>query len=302
MRVLVTGGTGFIGRYVIAALEGAGHTPVILDRRDRWPHAGLRAYETIFGDVTSPVQVYEAVSTVDGVIHLAAILGTQETIHRPHGAVEVNIGGSLNVFRACKARQVPAVYITVGNHWMQNPYAITKTAAERFAWMFNREHGTKIAVVRALNAYGPGQAEKPVRKILPSFIGRALRGEPIEVYGDGKQIMDMIHARDVADILVRALTVDHGNYEEAFEAGTGFRFTVREIAEMVIHAVGAGEIRHLPMRPGEPDHAIVLGKPETLRPLYPGKEWQDAEPFVTLEDGIAETVQAMRSAQAVGRL
>lgn len=299
MRVLVTGGTGFIGGYVVAELQARGHTPVVFDRRVR-QRMRPPEVETICGDVRDAVAVSEAVAVVDGVIHVAGVLGTQETIAFPAPAIETNVFGSLHVFQACQRYEKRAVYITVGNHWMQNSYSITKTTAERFAWMFNREHGTRIAVVRALNAYGPGQAEHPVRKILPSFIGRALRGEPIEVYGDGKQVMDMIHVRDVADVLVRALTVDHGNYETAFEAGTGRETTVLEIAQRVVAAVRQGEIRHLPMRPGEPEHAIVVGDPSTLQELY-SEVWAPGS-LIELEDGIAETVQAMRSAYAVGRL
>ncbi len=74
---------------------------------------------------------------------------------------------------------------------MNNSYSITKTCAERFAWMFNREHGTRISVVRALNAYGPGQKSEPVRKIMPNFILPALRGEAIIVYGAGSQVMEI---------------------------------------------------------------------------------------------------------------
>ncbi len=284
MDVLVTGGNGFLGHYVTTALKDAGHTPIIFDRR--WiPETNLHQ---VLGDVRDSTEVSESVARVQGVIHLAGVLGTQETIHDPWPALETNVGGSLHVFKACADYKVPCAYITVGNHWMQNSYAITKTCAERFAWMANKEWGAQIAVVRALNAYGPGQKSHPVRKIIPSFIERGLRGQSIQVYGDGLQVMDMIHARDVADILVRALQCGPHPEGIPYEAGTGRTTTVREIAEMVALYTGSHEpIVYLPMRPGEPVHAVVLGKPSTLTPLYQNHL---ATPM-TLETGLAETVE-----------
>jgi nucleoside-diphosphate-sugar epimerase len=173
---------------------------------------------------------------------------------------------------------------------MQNPYSITKTCAERFAWMFNKERGTRIAVVRALNAYGPGQKSKPVRKIIPTFIEAALAGKPIPIYGDGSQIMDMIWVRDVAEILVRALVMDHGNFSTPFEAGTGKNTSVQVIAELVLDVTGSpAGVEYLPMRPGEPESSVVLGNPKTLKPL----EFR-RDRLVDLELGILRTVRAAR--------
>lgn len=276
MRVLVTGGGGFIGSYVCWRLAKLGHEPTPFDHHARKP-------DTFLGDVRDFTAISEAVAVHDGVIHLAGVLGTAETIAEPIPAVETNIVGSLNVFRACARYQRPCVYIAVGNHWMNNSYSITKTTAERFALMFNKEHGTRIAVVRALNAYGPGQKSTPVRKIMPNFILPALAGEAITIYGDGSQVMDMIHVRDVADILCRALLLDHGVYDRVFEAGTGRPTTVNEIAQLVIKTVGRGSVTHVPMRAGEQANSVVVGDPSTLRPLG------DFD-FAPLEDGIRETV------------
>src|SRR5690606_5412820 len=103
------------------------------------------------------VAVNEAIALADGVIHLAGVLGTSETIKEPAPAVETNIMGGLNIFKGCYNYGKRASYISVGNYWMNNSYSITKDTAERFAWMFNRELKTEISVVRALNAFGPYQ-------------------------------------------------------------------------------------------------------------------------------------------------
>jgi UDP-glucose 4-epimerase len=281
MRVLVTGGFGFIGRYVVNRLHADGHEVTVLDHRGG-PIPVVS--NVVLGDIRDFTSISEAVALSDGVIHLAGVLGTAETVNEPQPAVETNIVGGLNVFKAVRHYDVKAVYIAVGNHWMNNSYSITKTTAERFAFMHNEEHGARIAVVRALNAYGAGQKAEPVRKIIPNFILPCLRGESIRIFGDGEQVMDMIHVSDVADILVRALVQDHGVYDRPFEAGTGRPTTVNQIAEAVIGAVGRGTVEHVPMRAGEPESSVVLGNPETLRPLG------DFAP-ISLEAGLPSTVR-----------
>jgi len=293
-NILITGGAGFIGSHVAKNLRQRGLNPVIFDRRKTTADA-----DVILGDTRDFTSLNEAVGVCDGVIHLAGVLGTSETINEPRPAVETNIVGGLNFCQAVRNSGKRAVYISVGNHWMNNSYSITKDTAERFVWMFNREHGTQIAVVRGLNAYGPGQKAAPVRKIAPNFILPALRGEVITVYGDGNQIMDMIFVEDLADILVRALLVDHGQFRHdpapgkpapRFEAGTGAATSVNDIAKAVIEIVGQGSINHVPMRGGEPVGAIVLAETRTLRPLFDGK----LPELIPLREGLARTIEYYR--------
>ena len=293
--VLVTGGNGFIGRYVTEELGNRGYTVSVLDTRYRPAADGAT---TVLGDVRDATSVTEAVAHADGVIHLAGVLGTQETIRNPRPAAETNILGGLNVLEACAQYDVPLVNISVGNYWMNNTYSITKNTIERFVDMHVRFRGSRMTVVRALNAYGPRQsASAPygpskVRKIMPSFICRALSNEPIEIYGDGSQIMDMIYVGDVARILVDSLegTEKYGPLG-TLEAGTGRETDVNEIARLVADEVSrqaqiAVEIRHLDMRPGEDVGSVVKGDPTTLEVIG-----MHPSVLVRLEDGIVDTVE-----------
>jgi UDP-glucose 4-epimerase len=304
VKVLVTGGAGFIGGYTCQALAESGHKALVFDRRKipiDWP--------VILGDICDATTVTQAVADVDGVIHLAGVLGTQETIANPYPAAETNILGGLNVLSACAQYRVPLVNIAVGNWFENNTYSITKTTVERFVRMNAVHRGVPQVSVRALNAYGPKQSvsapygSSKVRKIMPSFISRALHGEPIQVYGDGQQIMDMIWAGDVAKVLVAALGYvnRHDPHDVIFEAGCGRSTTVLEIARRVQAEVAEqtgvfARIEHLPLRPGETPNVEVRADTSTLEPL-----WVDADRFMSLAEGVHRTVSFYRLVFGVKR-
>ena len=271
MKILVTGGAGFIGSYVVEKCIERGHEPIIFDhynRQEEYP------CPVILGDVRDEVAVTEAMAHVDAWIHLAAVLGTQETIDNPRPAAQSNLMGGLNMLAAAKQYNLPGTYIGVGNHWMNNPYSITKTMIERFVSMYNKEHGTRVNIVRAMNAYGPRQRPVPpwgdskVRKITPSFICRALTGEDIEVYGNGKQISDMCWVGDVAHALVVATEKAAQDivFPEAVEVGPAHSKQVGEIAHLIVHLTGSdSQVVNLPMRPGEIPGATVSADINTLK-------------------------------------
>jgi UDP-glucose 4-epimerase len=293
MRVLVTGGSGFIGSHVTTELTVQGHQVL---RFDHLTH-GRNDQDVIVGDIRDATAVTEAVAHADAVIHLAAVLGTQETIDNPRPAAETNILGSLNMLEAATQYDIPVVYAAVGNHWMREhgtgAYTISKTCVEDFARMYRLYRGTKVSIVRPVNAYGPGQSvaapfgSSKVRKIMPSFVCRALAKMPIEVYGSGEQVSDMVHVGDVARTMVAAIGADLG----PFEVGPVVSHTVLEVARMVAWCASelTGQvvpIQHLPMRRGEVPNATVSADPSTLLALN-----IDADEFCDLPDGIRDTVR-----------
>ncbi len=273
MKVLVTGGAGFIGGYVCAELVNKGHTPVVMDRYRRDPPPQV---EFFMGDVKSPADCTEAMAHIDAFIHLAAVLGTQETIQNPTPAAQTNIIGGLNILDGAAQYKIPGVYIGVGNFWMNNTYSITKTTIERFIQMYNNDRGTCINIVRAVNAYGPLQepahpyGPAKVRKITPSFCCRALKNDPIEIYGDGEQVSDMVYVRDVAVALVLAMeyAVKGERLKKPVEIGPMINNTVNEVALMIKRlANSSSEIVHLPMRPGEIPGSVVKANVDTIHQI-----------------------------------
>lgn len=257
MKVGVTGGAGFIGSWVVDELKARGHEPLILDHRGRVERLG----DWMFGDVTDECAVMELAAHVDGIIHLAAVLGTVETIDRPLPAAKTNIIGTLNVFEAASHYDLPVVFAAVGNaNIARGTYCITKSASERFVEMYREDRGLRVTSVRPMNAYGPRQsAPEPygsakVRKIVPSFVTSALSGDPIRVYGDGTQISDSVWVGDVAKVFVTALEqAAAGNVpDHPIDVGNANPTSVLEVAQQVIANVPGAAVKTEPMRAGEP--------------------------------------------------
>lgn len=306
MKIGITGGAGFIGGHVAEVAIERGHSVVVFDRMGRMDpavaarHTDYDHLTVMQGDVRDEVAMTELAAHVDGVIHLAACLGTQETIANPRPAVKTNVEGGLNFLEAVTQYQIPGVYIGVGNHWMNNSYSISKTTVERFVHMFNKERGSRVNIVRLVNAYGPRQSVAPpfgpakVRKITPAFICRALTGADIEVYGDGEQISDMVHVRDGALALVMALEAAKAGVvlQAAVEVGPPpmHSRTVNEVAEAVIQlcrerGFAPGKLVHLPMRPGEVPGARVSANTDTLEQIG-----LSAHQLIDLETGLGHTI------------
>jgi len=302
MKIGVTGGQGFIGSHLRKELLARGHQVVVFDRHPRTAMA--EGEEFFLGDIRDETAVVELAAHVEGIIHLAAVLGTQETIANPRPSADTNVRGSLNVFEAANQYRLPVAYAGVGNAFMRDlgagSYTISKTCAEDYARMFNAYRDGKVTIVRPVNAYGPGQSvaepygTSKVRKILPALSCRALVGTPIEVYGDGTQVSDCVYVADVAKTFVTALehTAVHGPTEKPVEVGPLESCTVNDIARLVAEEatrytgrepVG---IKHLPMRPGEVPNAVVSSDTSTLQQIG-----MTAADFVPLDEGIHHTVR-----------
>ena len=268
-RVLVTGGEGFIGRPVMDELERRGYEP--------------ESYGLAEGGVEDYRKVRQAVEGCEFVIHLAGVLGTHELgedLRTIKNAVNVNVNGTVNVLHATAEAGARYVGITMPQVF-PSVYAATKVAATRLATSYHRDYGLPVSHVRAFNAFGPGQAYGPghPQKIVPTFIIKALRGEPIPIWGDGEQGVDLIHTADLATMLVDAATFGD---DDTFDGGTGEMHTVLDFAKLVIHLTNSeSTIEHLPMRRGErPTQIVAYGDG------WDKLGWQPRWRVIDLEDTI----------------
>jgi UDP-glucose 4-epimerase len=239
MKIAVTGGSGFIGQYVMERAAADGHRAWAFDRSDG--HDVLEDLSGLRGEDGNP----------DAVIHLAGILGTSELFDVAEQALKINVIGSQRVIEWC--RDHGARYVGISMHSrFPSIYNATKVASREVATAYHVAFGLPVSHVRAYNAYGPGQAYGTghPQKILPTFARLAWEGKPIPVWGDGEQSVDLVHAQDVARMLLDACYF--GGNNEVFDAGTGVPVTVNEVARFVLEITGStAGIEYLPMRIGE---------------------------------------------------
>lgn len=243
MKVAVTGGAGFIGDAVRKELLRRNHQPVIIDRAH-----GV--------DVVDARKLEETMKATDAVIHLAGVLGTSELFQAPEAAITVNILGTINVLKVCAVGGQHYVGITMPQVW-DNVYQVTKNAAMGLARAWHINFGVPVCHVRAYNVFGEHQKVGSPQKIIPTFATAAWNKEPIPVWGDGTQTVDLIYVDDVARILVDALA--HGK-DEIIDAGTGYQQYVLDVANEVWRIANPHEeprIKFLPMRKGENERTRV---------------------------------------------
>jgi len=232
--IAVTGGSGFIGTATLRAAQEAGHEAWSFDRE-----SGNNVLASL--DDLAGARV---------VIHLAGALGTGELFNTPEEALRINTQGSLRIMEWCIQNGAKYVGITMPDVF-PSIYTATKIAALRLADAYSHSKGLNAAHVRAFNVFGPGQKVGPghPQKIIPTFATRAWTNQPIPVWGDGQQGVDLIHVDDVARILLWAATSDCNGI---VDAGNRVCFTVLEVAQFIsMYTKHTAGILLLPMRDGE---------------------------------------------------
>jgi UDP-glucose 4-epimerase len=286
LKVLVTGGSGFIGRHVVARLRAAGHPVTVADLKA----SPDESVETISGDLCDPAVREEAVrSGVDAIVHLAAATSVLGSIERPAQVHRTNVemtAGLLELARQCELdafvlASTNAVVGNVGESTITEdrplapltPYGGTKAAAEMLLSGYAGAFGIRAPFLRLTNVYGPGMSYKD--SFVPRLLRAAASGGEVEVYGDGEQRRDLVHVVDVAEAFAAAVL---GWPTGPVIIGTSRSYTVNEIVQAARDATGRPiGARRVAAKPGEMPAVVV----DTSRARSRG--W---EPRVTLVDGM----------------
>jgi dTDP-glucose 4,6-dehydratase len=306
MRVLITGAAGFLGSHLADRFLADGHEVIGMDNlitgsRDNIAHLER---EPRFSFVQHDVSRFIAVDTpLDGVLHFASPASPIDYLELPIQTLKVGSLGTHNALGLAKARRArfflastsevygdPQVHPQPESYWGHvNPvgprgvYDEAKRFAEAITMAYHRYHGIDTRIVRIFNTYGPRMRARDGR-VVSNFVVQALQGEPLTVYGDGRQTRSFCYVSDLIEGIYRLF---HSDHSDPTNIGNPHEFTVRQLAELVLRLTGSSsaiEARPLP-----------TDDPKVRQPdITKARRLLGWEPEVELEDGILRTIEYFR--------
>lgn len=276
MRVLVTGGAGFIGSHLATAMVASGHQVRVLDDLSSGHRHNLTGLpvELMIGDVGEMEMVATAVATCDLIFHQAALASVPGSIQEPARSHHSNVTGTFNVFEAARQAGIKRiVYASSAAVYGQlpglpkrensplqllTPYAAAKRMGEDLAAVYNTAYGMEIVSLRYMNVFGPRQdPASSYSGVLSLFCQAAVDGSGITLFGDGEQTRDFVYIADVIQANIKAATTPFAQLGETavFNIGRGQQTSLNEIIGLLSHLTGqpipityaaerAGDIKH----------------------------------------------------------
>lgn len=306
MRVLITGGAGFIGANLTRELRAHGHSVTIIDDLSTGFRSNLDGLdaELVIGSILDLDLLTELTVDADAVVHLAARSSVPRSLDNPLATHHANATGTLNVLEASRA--VGGRYVAMSSSSSvyganpelpkresattrpMSPYAASKLAAESYAIAYGTSFGIPTLAFRFFNVFGPLQAAGHVyAAVIPAFVDAALRGTTITVHGDGTQSRDFTHVRTVCNTL-RAAVENQVTSPDPVNLAFGSRISLNEVLAFVANEIEAPVvIENTANRVGDVPHSQADGS--LLHALFP-----QIEP-VAFEQGLLETIEWMRT-------
>lgn len=303
MRIIVTGGAGFIGSNVVDGFLAAGHTVAIVDNISTGRRANINQAATLFEVDIRSKECAEAIAGFkpDVIDHHAAQIDVRRSVADPRFDADVNVLGMLNVIESgVKAKVKKFIFSSSGgaiygeqetfpapeSHPSRaaSPYGLTKKVGEMYLEWFRMTYGVPYIALRYANVYGPRQDPLGEAGVCAIFTGRLLEGKPCTINGDGGQTRDFVFVGDVVRANVAALTAD---YAGPVNIGTGVETTVNEVYDALADAVGITQKpAHGPGMPGEQYRSVI--DPSLASKVLGWK------PLTEFRAGIKKTVEHFR--------
>lgn len=304
MRILVTGGAGFLGSHLIDRLMEAGHDVICLDnyftghKRNVQKWIGHPNFELIRHDITEPIRL-----EADQIYHLACPASPIHYQYNPVKTIKTNVLGTMNMLglaKRVKARfflaSTSEVYGDPDVHpqtedyrgnvnciGIRSCYDEGKRVAETLAFDYHRQNGVDIRVVRIFNTYGPRMLENDGR-VVSNFIVQALQGKPLTVYGDGSQTRSFCYVSDLIEGFIRLMNSD---YIGPVNIGNPGEYTILELAQTIQGMINPDvELIYKPLPQDDPKQR----QPDITR----AKTWLGWEPTVPLDEGLKRTIDYFR--------
>ncbi|MFH1318716.1 MAG: NAD-dependent epimerase/dehydratase family protein [Candidatus Omnitrophota bacterium] len=272
-KVLVTGGAGFIGSNLVRLLLEKSYKVVVLDNLSTGYKENLEPFpevEFILGDVRDDKIVDKALDEIEIVFHLAACIGNVKSLEDPIFDSNVNILGTLNILEKARWRGVKKIVYSSSAAIYGEPhhlpideehplypdsfYGVSKLAAEKHCYCCSKIYDLDIVALRYFNVYGSNQRYDAYGNVVPIFATCLLKGEPLNIYGDGEQTRDFVNVEDIIQANLAAAETE--KVRGSFNIGSGVSLTVNKLADIIQSVSGIStKIKHQSERPGEVKHS-----------------------------------------------
>ncbi len=305
MKVLITGGAGFIGHHTAIYLKSLGYDVICLDNLSRSSDEALRVLRSeniklLVGDVTNYKQLDSVVSSAspDVIVHAAALISVEESMERPEEYVNNNVIGTLNVVRSAARHRISRlIYVSSAavygdpiklpideNHPTspKSPYGLSKLFGEEVVKLYCRAYDLSSITLRLFNVYGPRQQLSQYSGVILKFIRSVRENLPLTIYGSGEQSRDFIHVIDVCRAVELSMMSPYVN--EVYNVGSGKPISINELANLILNISGCkvGTV-YMPPRSGDIIHSYA--------DMSKANAYLGFKPTITIEEGIKELLE-----------
>jgi UDP-glucose 4-epimerase len=292
MKIIVTGGAGFIGSHIVDELISLGHEVHIVDDMSAGKKENVNEKATLhIVDIRDKEKLMPIFAGAEYVFHEAAVPRVQYSIDNPIESNDINVNGLLSVLEACRLNKVKRLIFASSSSIYgepdklptsedmpinpMSPYAAHKYIGEVYLKLYRKVYGLETVCLRYFNVYGPRfDPEGAYPLVIGYFIKRKSEGKSLTITGDGTQTRDFVHVTDVAKANILAMKSDKVGKGEVINIGGGIRYTVNHIAELI-----GGVVEYVPAR---------LEPHDTEANIEKAKELLNWEPKVNFEEGIKE--------------
>ena len=294
MKIIITGGSGFIGSYLAMQLKQE-HDVTIFDVKKN-----VSDIDFIEGDVTNLDSVKNSITDCDLVIHLAASLGVVNVERDPVQTLDINLGGTKNVLEACRTNNIKKIIFSSSSEIYGEPtkipigendkpipittYGISKLASEEYIKSYSKSYGIQYTIFRLFNVYG---AIQDTQWVLPEFVDKAISNKQISVHSDGSQVRAFCYVSDVADAFQSVLEKANG---EIINVGNDSNpISIKELAEKIVSLTNSqSKIEFVPFEESNRNRTEILKR---IPDINKAKKILNYSPKITLDEGIKKVVK-----------
>ncbi len=276
MKIVITGGAGFIGSHLAEYWSSQGAEVHIIDSLRSGFEKNIKEFSNVVfhkGSIVNKELTLEVLKNTDYVFNLAALVSVPESLEKPEECIDINVKGLLNILDAAKVHKVKKVVHSSSaaiygddprlpkdvsmRPKPQTPYGITKLDGEYYLQMYFEQYGLPTTSLRYFNVFGPRQDPKSqYAAAIPIFVFKALKNEPITIYGDGEQTRDFVYVKDV--VKANVLAAENEKVTGVFNVANEKAITINELAKLIIKTTNSkSKIIYEDERPGDIKHSLA---------------------------------------------